>query len=533
MTNRHRYSTRMHAIAWFGIWLALVVTSYYCRPLLPFAETKIAAYALEMWQNQVYDSLILNGSKIVGEPPLLVWLINGVWSLVGVSEEAMRLLSALMSLGTMLLTALAARLLWPDDTKARCFAPLVLIGTLYWTLFASALISDLLVSFLSVLGINGIILAWRKQRQSGWLVMTVSLLLCLLTTGLVSLAYLVPVASVAFFWRTDHKPLPLKQWYSMLVLAVMTALILYGAWVWQSSTAVTRNVTGYAGSHVLNALNAPQPLWWYLVHLPLVLFPWALWPPLWRGIRAMSLDSGVRFCLWWAGSGLLIFILLGGVDFNALLPLFPALALLVARAPLPERFKPQDSWLIGLCLILAGLFLAIIPWVAKVQELPSWITAVSPLWGLGLCFMGATLCHQYRSARVQTLALMSVAVTLAVNFGIVRAAHAFYNVEGLSQRIAFYQQNQVEIAHVGRYVGQFHFAGRLQQPLPVLDGWVALKQWQRQYPEGRLIIYPTKRDANLLQWAEYVQAYRGGYVAIVPLVHANKIPNWSGNLGKM
>ena len=86
-------------------WPALLVSAVllaalqlWLRPLLPVDETRYLSVAWEMWWRG--DSLVpyLNGEPYSHKPPLLFWLVHGVWALSGVSELAARLLPVLLSL---------------------------------------------------------------------------------------------------------------------------------------------------------------------------------------------------------------------------------------------------------------------------------------------------------------------------------------------------------------------------------------------------------------------------------------------------
>ncbi|GAB4040249.1 MAG: hypothetical protein Fur0014_10600 [Rubrivivax sp.] len=80
--------------------------------------------------------------------------------------------------------------------------------------------------------------------------------------------------------------------------------------------------------------------------LPLLAFPWAVWPPVWRGLRALAApgaarsEPGLRFVFAWALPVFLALCAISGKQVHYLLPLFPAAALLGARA-LREAGPPR------------------------------------------------------------------------------------------------------------------------------------------------------------------------------------------------
>ena len=102
--------------------------------------------------------------------------------------------------------------------------------------------------------------------------------------------------------------------------------------------------------------------------------------------------------------------------------------------------------------------------------------------------------------REQTLsrAIRIVAVAAVVNLAVFHAGlkdHylADCDLQPVARKVARLQQAGTPVAYWGRYHGQFHFTGRLQQPLTQLDGSVvAAQHWLRANPGGVLF-----RDVRL------------------------------------
>jgi hypothetical protein len=72
----------------------------------------------------------------------------------------------------------------------------------------------------------------------------------------------------------------------------------------------------------------------------------------------------------------------------------------------------------------------------------------------------------------------------------------------------------VEVAHVGKYHGQYHFPGQLTRPLEVIPE-DALAAWLAARPDGRAIAYFRGNAYGGPGRVEYTQPYRGQRMAIV------------------
>ena len=128
-----------------GLWLVLVASALFARPLLPVDETRYLAVAWEMYFNGDYIVPSLNGEAYSHKPPLLFWLMNLGWHLFGVSSWWAQLVAPSFGLVCLFLTRNIARYLWPEDHTATALAPVILIGAAFWTVFTTLTMFDMLV----------------------------------------------------------------------------------------------------------------------------------------------------------------------------------------------------------------------------------------------------------------------------------------------------------------------------------------------------------------------------------------------------
>jgi 4-amino-4-deoxy-L-arabinose transferase-like glycosyltransferase len=80
--------TRSGAVMAFAIflWAITVAVGLAIRPPLPVDETRYLAVAWEMWQRGDFLVPYINGIPYHHKPPLLFWMMQAGWTIVGVSE---------------------------------------------------------------------------------------------------------------------------------------------------------------------------------------------------------------------------------------------------------------------------------------------------------------------------------------------------------------------------------------------------------------------------------------------------------------
>jgi hypothetical protein len=108
----------------------------------------------------------------------------------------------------------------------------------------------------------------------------------------------------------------------------------------------------------------------------------------------------------------------------------------------------------------------------------------------------------------------SVAMVLSAYAGLGRVALANYDVEPMARRLADLQSAGRPIAHLGKYHGQFQFAGRLRQPLAVFESPDALRRWTADHPDGGVVVYSRVPPPLPGGEPEFVQRYRGGHLML-------------------
>src|SRR6201996_5200443 len=112
------------------IWLLLIVPVALFLPALPIDETRYLGVAWEMRAHSDFLVPHLNGAAYSDKPPLLFWLINIAWSVLGLNVWSVRLCVLAASLATLVMFERLTLRLDADPVAARR-ASLILMGMLY------------------------------------------------------------------------------------------------------------------------------------------------------------------------------------------------------------------------------------------------------------------------------------------------------------------------------------------------------------------------------------------------------------------
>lgn len=518
---------RAPLVSYAALWCALVAGALFSRPPWPIDETRYLSVAWEMWQRGDFLVPYLNGTPYSHKPPLLFWLIHLGWQVFGVNAWWPRLVPALFALASVVLTARLARRLWPALAGAPRAAVWILAGSLLWIAFTTLLMFDMLVVFFVLLAIAALVDAARGRTMLALCVFGLALGLGMLAKGPVVLVYTVPPALAAPWWSVPRRP-GLRSWYGAVLLALAAAFGLALAWV---LPAVASGGPDYANAilwrqtagRVIDSFAHSAPWWWYLPLLPLILFPWPLWPALWRAAARLRLDFGARVTLSWMAPAFIGLSLVSGKQPHYLLPLFPAFALLAgaALAARPASMRPRDVLLPATVLAAAGLawLLAAFGLVASPHG-----AALPPEPGVALIALALALALLSRvgaADQLRALALAGVAAAIAVYVGALRAAGPSFDLRPVAARVAALARDHVPLARVGAYYGEYQFLARLPAPLAVIAP-EEVDAWLRNRPNGRVIVYLTARDwpsgRPPRTWhglaVEYAHPFRAGSVLV-------------------
>ncbi|MGL6111138.1 MAG: ArnT family glycosyltransferase [Rubrivivax sp.] len=510
---------------WLALLLGLLVAVSLGRPLLPIDETRYASVAWEMWTRGDFLVPHRNGEAYHHKPPLLFWLMHAGWALFGVNEWWPRLISPLFAAGTLALSWRLGRMLWPARPEVARMVPFILLSSLLYAYFASALMFDAMIAFFVTLGLVGLVRAWHTQGGAlGFALLALALGGALYAKGPVALLHLLPPALMAPWWMRENRP-PWRRWYLGVLLSLLAGAAMILAWAIPAGIAggeAYRNAIfwGQTAGRMAQSFAHRAPWWFYIAWLPLMLAPWLLWPRWWAGLhRGLLGESGFRLALLGSLFCLLFFSLVSGKRWHYLLPEFPLFALIAARA-LADRSAGRWSLLLqalGLMLLGIGAVVAAPRLAAPLGGLDTsalyWGAAVALAAGLWLLLLRpADALTDVR--RVATATIVTAAALLAAADLVMREPFDIHVVAG---KLAQFEREGRPVAHEGDYHGQWHLAGRLQRPLVEVPAQ-AIPEWLAQHPEGR-VIFTFRKPEELPPGArvEYERRYRGQRLAILAM----------------
>ena len=512
-------------------WMLLAVASIWLRPLWPVDETRYASVAWEMWQRGDFLVPYVNGEPYSQKPPLLFWLIHLGWGLFGVNNWWPRLVGPFAALAAVPLAMKLARLAWPQEphraAEAGTLSVWVLFGTLLFAGFITLTMFDLLLLLCAMAGMIGVLNLKNEERSAGLLWLGAGIGLGVLVKGPVILLHVLPAAVAAPWWAPQLRG-RLARWYLDLLYAVLLGAALALAWALPAGYAggeAYRNAIfwGQTAGRVAESFAHRAPWWYYLPFLPAILFPWLVWPRLWRGLREhfqkkKEVDSGTRFLFAWLALTVLGFSLVSGKQVKYLVPMLPAFALLAGDA-LARLRAPARAW--ELLLPAAGFAAlpAALAWMRAYPEslrLPEWAGAL-PLWPLAalaaapivlLVFLRAEAPAQ---ARALAFAVLYGAVVLSA--GLLPAFSPYNDSGPVARELAALQAQRLPLANLGKYHATYNFAGRLRAPIEILDP-PEVRDWVAAHPDGRVLTVEHRRVPEGANAPELQVRFRGAWVQL-------------------
>jgi 4-amino-4-deoxy-L-arabinose transferase-like glycosyltransferase len=523
--------------------MAPLIAAWASRPLLPIDETRYASVAWEMWLRGSWLVPYVNGAPYSDKPPLLFWLTLAGWKVLGVQEWWLRLVPALFGLAAVFLARELARRLWPKRIDVADRVPWILLGTVAWALYSTLVMFDMLVSFFTLLALLGIVMAWRRG-PAGWLIVGLAIGLGVLSKGPVILLYVLPVALAAPWWGGGEGR-RWSRWYLGLLGAVTLGAAIGMVWALPASfaggTAYEDKLLWHqTADRLVHAAHHRRPIWWYLPLLPLLAFPWALSPAVWRGLGRLrggrgadGAEPGVRFCLAWLVPALVVFSLISGKQAHYLLPAYPAFALLAARALADAvgEWRLRDHLpTVGVLLLVALLLLAFaieeaVGGAINAQVM-GWSRNVSPIGALVLVAAALILLAlRGRAWRVRGLALASVLWLVVLHLDVMRAAAPAYDVEPAARVLGRLQEEGHPIANAALYHSQFQFLGRLEQPVEGIKP-ADVEAWAAAHPDGMVVGYHKHWPLRVGAQPVFTQRYRGRRLAVWTAAAVCEEPTW-------
>ncbi len=352
----------------FACALALGLAFQGSRGLWETDEGRYTQVAMEMLRSGDYITPRRHAHHIhPTKPPMTYWAIASSVGQFGRNEWAVRAPYALaFALTVGLLFGIGRRL-----TPSLPGLPAAIYATTALSFFAANLVTtDTLLTLMTTLGVFGYIGArWPmrdEHRAWPWIVlMWAGFGLAFLTKGPPGLLALLAIL-VFDALQPQHRTRQLFDPRGLLVFAVL-GFSWYLAVIDRNPGLMTYLINEEVVARVASSEHGRFPQWWggfYVYGFTLLLgtLPWL--PTVWRQFRAVpvtrarwsALTPDAKFLATWIALPLLVFMLARSRLPLYLLPLFPALALVVARLWMaePERLSRRLFWIpfVAVALVL-------------------------------------------------------------------------------------------------------------------------------------------------------------------------------------
>ena len=481
-------------LAPFLLVIFAVSLGIYFRPIMTIDETRYIGVAWEMFDKHSFVLPLINGEPYDHKMPILFWLIHLSWYIFGVNEFSFRFIPLIFALGNLFLTYKIYKILWQDDREGRVIAVWILAGTVLYIFYSSLLMFDIMLGFWVLLAVYGIIKA-SKAESSGYYIIAVAVFLGVLTKGPVVGAYILPLFLGAKWYAKVN-----LSFYLKFALAGIAGLLASLVWV---IPAINLGGEAYAKGLLLkqsvgravNSFAHKRPIWWYIPVIIGFSMPWILYSKFWQKLRDVKLDNSFRFLLIWLIGTFIIFSLISGKQVHYLIPIVPAIAMLIARVFSTLNLPQYRVRAIGLLFLILATAFAIAPKFIK-QELHYLIDFKAIVIGSLILFSYALflLFKKFNSKMsfIKSLAISSLLLMFTIHY----IAHTYLKTQDLhkiSQKIATLQDKGYTIIHYGKYADQFHFLGRLHKPLKVMYSRNKIDNFLQNHPKSAVVVYKKRR----------------------------------------
>lgn len=378
----------------YCIFLGIFIVASYLTGLgsYPFTESSEARYAgvsWEMLRSGDYLTPRYNGIKHLHKPPLFYWACASSMRLLGANELAARLPCACAALATLAVVAW-----WAARPEAGCSRPWLAPASLatspfFWEM-GRVVVTDMLLTFLIVLALAA---AWKIMSDgpspAPFILFWFSLGLSFLNKGPVAFL-IVGIVLLPCFWKgkaswRSFSPLP------GISLACAVALPWY-LWIISANPGLLDYFLKFQTiDRIFTTVHhRTGPVWFYLPVLLGGFLPWSCWLPhcLRQAYRQAKKNEQPGpnldlFLLFWLVVPTIFFSCMGSKLPPYVLPMFPAMALLVARHQSSLSAKARALAPITIAMISIACFI-LYHWL-----LPPRLLAFKPEVGLAAYWLAA------------------------------------------------------------------------------------------------------------------------------------------------
>ncbi len=514
LTTPSPSTTRSRTTLGLAVLLAVLCLVWFVplggRALLSPDEGRYASLALEMARSGDWVTPRLNGLIYFEKPAFQYWVGALAFLAFGVSEFTARLWPAVAGFLTLLAVGFTAARLWDRETGLRALA---IAASMTWVVGNSHFLTlDAGLTLFLTLALCAVLLAHaegdaRARRRWIWLAWA-AMAGAVLSKGLVGIAIPGAVLVAVTVWRRD-----LSLWRGMHWASGLAIFFLLAAPWFLLVSARNPSFAQFFFIHehfarYLTKVHQREGAWWYYVPLLIGgLLPWTSALP-WAFRKDPAEAGRVRITardvlLVWCVFVFLFFSASGSKLPSYILPMFPALALLIAmqlRRAAPSTLRwhllfPVLAWVALFIVLLApARFASSTTPVEVMAALATGARAGAAIFLVGACVAWWCLGRGRVTAAVLALALGHLAATLVVmqshnTYGQLKSAATLapvlqplmaadtpvFAVGSYDQTLPFYLRRDVVLVD---YVDEFALGQSLEPKrwIPTLDEFA--ERWQ-------------------------------------------------------
>ena len=539
---RRRYGFMLgliFAVLWFG--------SIEYRRLIDPDEGRYAEISREMVASGDWLTPRLNDLKYFEKPPLQYWATATAFTLFGEHHWTARLWPALTGFLGIFFTIFAVAKLFNPVTG--WIAGAVLASSLLWNLIGHINTLDMGVSAFLAAAIFALCLAQRDEatptesrrwQDGAWALLA----LATLSKGLIGIV--LPAATVVIYalWQRDWRFIVrIRPWRGLVILLLITAPWFIAVSLVNPGFAWFFFVHEHLQRFLTKVHHRYEPMWYFIPILLIGMLPWlgSLLPGLKAGFSrdVNKRFQPQRFLLVWA---VLVFVFFSVSDSKLasyILPIFPALAALVAlhlRGGAIKQRHIGDALFSGGVGLVGLFFVPLVIHRATTLELEAIYRLYQPwLYVAAALFLLGGIVAFFLARRQPLVAIMTLATTSFFSgqtiilghdaFGEVNSAHdialrirpqvpqnvPFYSVNTYDQSFQFYLQRTTTMVD---YKDELEFGIR-QEPqkfIPDIGGFVAA--W-RQAPAAWALMPPDTWEQLNAQGLPMIEVARDLHRVIV------------------
>lgn len=528
----------LFAVIWFG--------SLDYRRLIDPDEGRYAEIPREMVVSGDWLTPRLNDLKYFEKPPLQYWATAAAYVAFGEHHWTARLWSALTGFLGVLFTLFASRRLF--DPTTGWIAGMVLASSFLWNAIGHVNTLDMGVSALLSAAVFALCLAQRDQatpqesrrwQDGAWALLA----LATLSKGLIGIV--LPAATVVLYalWQRDvNFILRIRPLRGLGILLLITAPWFVAVSVVNPEFAHFFFIHEHVERFLTKVHGRYGPMWYFIPVLLAGMLPWlaSLLPGLKAGLAKTPGQrfQPQRFLLLWSVCVFAFFSLSDSKLASYILPIFPALAALIAwHLSLAPAARVRRDALLAICVGLLGL--STIHLVVRRAASPEmlagyhayqpWLYAAAGLFVLG-GFMALFLARRHRLLAVAALAVMSFCGGQAIllghdSLGSVNSAHdialavrdkvpagvPFFSVDTYHQSFQFYLGRTTTMVS---YADELGF-GVKQEPQKFIPDMARFAKVWQQTPEAWAMMSPVTWDQLKAQGLPMVEVARDSRRIIV------------------